>query len=235
MSMEGLCFYDIRFSKIRSQLKIGEELIGEFSLNLYSPYQLEVFISDKFQGQGLSTKLLQNFGKFFCDAKDETKDEKYNVVGIQTNVEFKIDIDEKVKIVIDDNVILAIDTDASANEKGQSWWTKIGMVDNRHRSSSSRRFIDSAGYEKTITLRELLINISKIGDKHTCLKRGVTNETKKKRMRTDATGGNNEKIIRKYKKYINGKEMTIYKKIGDRKEYIKVKGELKYAKDYKGK
>ena len=54
-------------------------------------------------------------------------------------------------------------------------------------------------------------------------------------MRTDATGGNNEKIIRKYKKYINGKEMTIYKKIGDRKEYIKVKGELKYAKDYKGK
>ena len=29
--------------------------------------------------------------------------------------------------------------------------------------------------------------------------------------------------------------MTIYKKIGDRKEYIKIKGELKYAKDYKGK
>ena len=44
-----------------------------------------------------------------------------------------------------------------------------------------------------------------------------------------------EEIIKKYKKYINGKERTIYKKRGDRKEYIKVKGELKYVKDYKGK
>jgi hypothetical protein len=46
---------------------------------------------------------------------------------------------------------------------------------------------------------------------------------------------NEEEIKRKYNKNINGKEMTIYKKIGDRKEYIKIKGELKYAKDYKGK
>ena len=39
--------------------------------------------------------------------------------------------------------------------------------------------------------------------------------------------------IKKYKKYIDGKERTIYKKRGDRKEYIKVKGELKYVKDCK--
>jgi hypothetical protein len=229
MSIEGLCFYDSKFSKIRSQIKKGEELIGEFSLNLYSPYQLEVSIEEEYQGKGLSTKLLQNFGDFFCEAKDE-KEEKYNIkIGIDDMV--KIGIDDRVKIVIDPNVIIAIDADASENEKGQSWWGKIGMRENRHSSSSNRRGIASAGYEKTITLRELLINISKIGDKHRCFRKRMDNKTK--RMRTD--GGNKEEIKMKYTKNINGKEKAIYKKIGDRKEYIKIKGELKYAKDYKGK
>jgi len=235
MSMQGLihkCFYDIQFSKIRSQLicekddlskncKSGD-IIGEFSLNLYTPYQLEVSIDDNFQGMGLSTKLLKNFGEFFGEAKNG----KYKVVGIQKDVE--------IKIILDENVLLAIDTDASMNDKGQSWWEKIGMVINRHSSSSSRRCIDITGYEKIITLKDLLITISKIVNKHgICLKKTLYDNTNKKPRKT--YGGNKEEIIRRYKKYIDGKERTIYKKRGDRKEYIKVKGKLKYVKDYKSK
>ena len=167
MSIQGLihkCFYDIQFSKIKSQLicekddlskncKSGD-IIGEFSLNLYTPYQLEISIDDNFQGMSLSTQLLKNFGEFFGEAKNG----KYKVVGIQKDVE--------IKIILDENVLLAIDTDASMNDKGQSWWEKIGMVVNRHSSSSSRRCIDITGYEKIITLKDLLLTISKIVNKH---------------------------------------------------------------------
>ena len=235
MSIQGLihkCFYDIQFSKIKSQLicekddlskncKSGD-IIGEFSLNLYTPYQLEVSIDDNFQGMSLSTQLLKNFGEFFGEAKNG----KYKVVGIQKDVE--------IKIILDENVLLAIDTDASMNDKGQSWWEKIGMVVNRHSSSSSRRCIDITGYEKIITLKDLLITISKIVNKHgICFKKTLYDNTNKKPRKT--YGGNKEEIIRRYKKYMDGKERTIYKKRGDRKEYIKVKGKLKLAKDYKGK
>ena len=235
MSIQGLihkCFYDIQFSKIKSQLicekddlskncKSGD-IIGEFSLNLYTPYQLEISIDDNFQGMSLSTQLLKNFGEFFGEAKNG----KYKVVGIQKDVE--------IKIILDENVLLAIDTDASMNDKGQSWWEKIGMVVNRHSSSSSRRCIDITGYEKIITLKDLLITISKIVNKHgICFKKTLYDNTNKKPRKT--YGGNKEEIIRRYKKYMDGKERTIYKKRGDRKEYIKVKGKLKLAKDYKGK
>ena len=235
MSIQGLihkCFYDIQFSKIRSQLicekddlskncKSGD-IIGEFSLNLYTPYQLEVSIDDNFQGMGLSTQLLKNFGEFFGEAKNG----KYKVVGIQKDVE--------IKIILDENVLLAIDTDASMNDKGQSWWEKIGMVVNRHSSSSSRRCIDITGYEKIITLKDLLLTISKIVNKHEiCFKKTLYDNTNKKPRKT--YGGNKEEIIRRYKKYIDGKERTIYKKVRDRREYIKIKGELKLAKDYKSK
>lgn len=235
MSIQGLihkCFYDIQFSKIRSQLICekddlsknckGGDIIGEFSLNLYTPYQLEVSIDDNFQGMGLSTQLLKNFGEFFGEAKNG----KYKVVGIQKDVE--------IKIILDENVLLAIDTDASMNDKGQSWWEKIGMVVNRHSSSSSRRCIDITGYEKIITLKDLLLTISKIVNKHEiCFKKTLYDNTNKKPRKT--YGGNKEEIIRRYKKYMDGKERTIYKKRGDRKEYIKVKGKLKYVKDYKSK
>ena len=235
MSRQGLihkCFYDIQFSKIKSQLicekddlskncKSGD-IIGEFSLNLYTPYQLEISIDDNFQGMSLSTQLLKNFGEFFGEAKNG----KYKVVGIQKDVE--------IKIILDENVLLAIDTDASMNDKGQSWWEKIGMVVNRHSSSSSRRCIDITGYEKIITLKDLLITISKIVNKHgICFKKTLYDNTNKKPRKT--YGGNKEEIIRRYKKYIDGKERTIYKKVRDRREYIKIKGELKLAKDYKSK
>ena len=235
MSIQGLihkCFYDIQFSKIKSQLicekddlskncKSGD-IIGEFSLNLYTPYQLEVSIEDNFQGMGLYTVLLLNFADFLGVPKDG----KYKVVGIQKDVE--------IKIILDENVLLAIDTDASMNDKGQSWWEKIGMVVNRHSSSSSRRCIDITGYEKIITLKDLLITISKIVNKHgICFKKTLYDNTNKKPRKT--YGGNKEEIIRRYKKYIDGKERTIYKKVRDRREYIKIKGELKLAKDYKSK
>ena len=232
---EGLiykCFYDIQFSKIRSQIicekddvskncKSGD-VIGEFSLNLYTPYQLEVSIEDNFQGMGLSTVLLLNFADFLGVPKDG----KYKVVDMQKDIE--------IKIILNENVCLAIDTDASMNDKGQSWWEKIGMVENRYSSASSRRCIDIEGYEKITTLKELLLTISKMEDKTSnYFKNEVYDGTNKKPRRT--YGGNKEEIIRKYKKYIDGKERTIYKKRGDRKEYIKVKGELKYVKDYKSK
>ena len=226
------CFYDVKYNKIRSQVicekddiskncKSGD-VIGEFSLNLYTPYQLEVSIEDNFQGFGLSTHLLHNFAEFIGYPKDG----KYNVIGIQEGIE--------IKIILNENVLLAIDTDASRNDKGQSWWEKIGMVENRYSSSSSRRSIDIKGYEKIITLKELLLTISKMEDKRNIYLKNEVYDEISKRQRT-AYGGNKEEIIRKYKKYINGKEKTIYKKKGDRKEYIKVKGVLKYAKDYKNK
>ena len=226
------CFYDVKYNKIRSQVicekddiskncKSGD-VIGEFSLNLYTPYQLEVSIEDNFQGLGLSTHLLHNFAEFIGYPKDG----KYNVIGIQEGIE--------IKIILNENVLLAIDTDASRNDKGQSWWEKIGLVENRYSSSSSRRSIDIKGYEKIITLKELLLTISKMEDKRNIYFKNEVYDEISKRQRT-TYGGNKEEIIRKYKKYINGKEKTIYKKKGDRKEYIKVKGVLKYAKDYKNK
>ena len=224
------CFYDIKFSKIRSQIICDKEdlskncksrdVIGEFSLNMYTPYQLEVSIEDNFQGMGLSTILLHNFRNFFGKAKDG----KYNIVGIQKDID--------IKVIIDENVLLAIDTDASWNNKGQSWWEKIGMVENRHNNTSSRRCIDITGYEKIIRLKDLLLTISKIEDNHSiCFKKSEYNETIKRPR--NSYGGNKEEIKKKYKKNINGKDMIIYKKIGDRREYIKVKGKLKYVKEYK--
>jgi hypothetical protein len=50
---------------------------------------------------------------------------------------------------------------------------------------------------------------------------------------TGKGGGGNIKITRTNKKDILGKERCIYKKSGDRKEYVKYKGELITVKDFK--
>jgi hypothetical protein len=197
--MEGLgtrCYYDIAMSKIKSQLvsekddktrmcKRGD-VIGEFSLNLYTPYQLEVYINDNFQGIGLSTHLLYNFAKFL----GKPKDGKYTVVGMQKDVEISIKLNE--------DVLLAIDVDASANERGESWWGKIGMVDNRHCNTSSARCIDITGYEKIITLKNLLITIAKMKDKVDIYFRTTVQQSMQKRQKTKLTsGGKSKKVIKK--------------------------------------
>ena len=45
-------------------------------------------------------------------------------------------------------------------------------------------------------------------------------------------GSGNAKITKKSKKSILGKERCIYKKAGDRKEYLRYKGDLITVKDY---
>jgi len=47
------------------------------------------------------------------------------------------------------------------------------------------------------------------------------------------SGGGNAKITKKFKKTILGKVRCIYKKAGDRKEYLRYKGDLITVKDYK--
>lgn len=49
---------------------------------------------------------------------------------------------------------------------------------------------------------------------------------------TSQSGGGNAKITKKSKKSILGKERCIYKKAGDRKEYLRYKGDLITVKDY---
>jgi len=46
-------------------------------------------------------------------------------------------------------------------------------------------------------------------------------------------GGGNAKITKQSNKSILGKERCIYKKAGDRKEYLRYKGDLITVKDYK--
>jgi hypothetical protein len=198
-AMDGLvsrCYYDIAMSKIMSQLvcvhddinnkcKLGD-VIGKFSLNMYNPFELKVYIDDNFKGLGLSTVLLQNFAEFLGKPDREGI---YNVVGGQEGVE--------IKIALNENVFLAIDIDASANERGKSWWGKIGMVNNRHCNSTSSRCIDITGYAKIITLKDLLITIAKMKDKRYIYFGTTVQQSMQKRQKTKNTfGGKSKKGIK---------------------------------------
>ena len=196
-AMDGLvsrCYYDIAMSKIMSQLVCVDDdinkckkgdVIGKFSLNMYNPFELKVYIDDNFKGLGLSRVLLQNFAKFL----GKPKDGKYTVTGMQKDVE--------ITITLDENVFLAIDVDASANERGKSWWGKIGMVNNRHCNTSSSRCIDITGYEKIITLKNLLITIAKMKDKEDIYFRTTAQQPMQKRQKTKLTsGGKSKKVIK---------------------------------------
>lgn len=188
------CYYDIAKNKIMSQLvceydinlkyKQGD-VIGTFSLNMYKPFELRVYIDDNFKGFGLSTVLLHNFANFLGKSN---KEGIYTVVGEQQGV--------KITIELNENVFLAIDIDASANERGKSWWGKIGMVDNRHCNSASSRCIDITGYAKIITLKDLLITIAKMQNKSIYF-RTTAQQSMQKRQKTNHTlGGNSKKRIK---------------------------------------
>lgn len=193
--MDGLvkrCYYDIAMNKIMSQLvcehddinnkcKRGD-VIGKFSLNMYTPFELKVYIDDNFKGLGLSTVLLQNFAEFLGKPN---KEGIYKVVGLQEGVE--------IKIALNENVFLAIDIDASANERGKSWWGKIGMVNNRYCNSTSSRCIDIKGYAKIITLKHLLITIEKMKDKEDIYFRTTAQQSMQKKQKTKLTSGGKSK------------------------------------------
>jgi len=198
-AMDGLvsrCYYDIAMSKIMSQLVCDQDdinnkckrgdVIGKFSLNMYNPFELKVYIDDNFKGLGLSTVLLQNFAEFLGKPN---KQGIYKVVGVQEGIE--------IKIALNENVFLAIDIDASANERGKSWWGKIGMVDNRHCNSTSSRCIDITGYAKIITLKHLLITIAKMKDKRYIYFGTTVQQSMQKRQKTKNTlGGKSKKVIK---------------------------------------
>ena len=185
------CYYDIAKNKIMSQLvceydinlkcKQGD-VIGTFSLNMYKPFELRVYIDDNFKGLGLSTVLLHNFANFLGKSN---KNGIYKVVEEQNGV--------KITIELNENVFLAIDIDASANERGKSWWGKIGMVDNRHCNSASSRCIYITGYAKIITLRDLLITIAKMQNKSDIYLRTTVQESMQKRQKTNHTSGGKSK------------------------------------------
>jgi hypothetical protein len=180
-----VCCYDIN-----SKCEKGA-VIGTFSLNMNEPFELRVYIDDNFKGLGLSTVLLHNFANFLGKSN---KNGIYKVVEEQNGV--------KITIELNENVILAIDIDASANERGKSWWGKIGMVDNRHCNSASSRCIDITGYEKIITLRDLLITIAKMPNKSDIYFRTTVQESMQKRQKTNHTlGGKSKKKINGVKKY----------------------------------
>jgi hypothetical protein len=147
---------------------------------------LKVYIDDNFKGLGLSTVLLQNFAEFLGKPDREGI---YNVVDVQKGVE--------IKITLNENVFLAIDIDASANERGKSWWGKIGMVNNRHCNSTSSRCIDITGYAKIITLKDLLITIAKMKNKEDVYFRTTAQQSMQKKQKTKNTfGGKSKKVIK---------------------------------------
>jgi hypothetical protein len=196
-SMDGLvsrCYYDIAMNKIMSQLVSNKDneikkckrgdVIGKFSLNMYNPFELKVYIDDNFKGLGLSRVLLQNFAKFLGKPNNEGI---YKVVGVQEGV--------KIEIALNENVFLAIDIDASANERGKSWWGKIGMVNNRHCNTSSARCIDITGYEKIITLKDLLITIAKMKDNRD-IYFGTTVQQPMQKRTKNTLGGKSKKGIK---------------------------------------
>ena len=136
-------YYDGRFKLTSELYNSREELIGYFSLNFYDQYQLEVDICEEYQGRGLSKVLLNNFAIYLLNCK---KGDKY------------ILFDSNTPRILNDYDILAIDSDASENSNGKSWWSKIGMIENRYYDRKNPK-ITYKGYEKIITLGDLLKNI----------------------------------------------------------------------------
>ena len=80
-----------------------------------------------------------------------------------------------------------------------------------------------------ILLLQLLSTNAKTGN----LKNKINkNAISQQLLQIPQSGSGNAKITKKSKKSILGKERCIYKKAGDRKEYLKYKGDLITVKDY---
>jgi hypothetical protein len=71
------------------------------------------------------------------------------------------------------------------------------MVNNRHCDTSSARCIDITGYEKIITLKDLLITIAKMKDNRDIYFGTTVQQPMQKRQRTKNTlGGKSKKGIK---------------------------------------
>jgi len=125
-------------STISSIIIIAGESVGYFKLtkNIDGVYTLSIEIDYDYQNKGYSLILLKNFCIFM---------KKYrNILDISYNT------------------ILYIDTDASENENGDSYWRNIiGMNENRYyENRRGSRKINGKGYEMSITLEKLINVIS---------------------------------------------------------------------------
>jgi len=140
---ENITPYEISALMIDDQT--NKEL-GHFTLNISRPYDLSVSLDHDYQGLGLSKKLLELFYYVITRRHYQTDRNGNNVYVFENG------------ITLNDSNILTIDTDASSNTRGVSFWNYIGMKPNRHYDRRNPNY-ESRGYEKTITLKDILIRI----------------------------------------------------------------------------
>lgn len=122
--------------------------LGYFSLNITTPYDLSVNIDENYQDKKLANELLKIF-YIIVTRRYVGADVNGNNMYVFEN-----------GITLRDSDMLAIDTDASANSRGKSFWDHIGMKPNRHYDRQNPNY-ELRGYEKTIPLKELLTRIEK--------------------------------------------------------------------------
>ncbi|MAS81072.1 MAG: hypothetical protein CMF45_00105, partial [Legionellales bacterium] len=94
--------------------------LGYFSLNITTPYDLSVNIDENYQDKKLANELLKIF-YIIVTRRYVGADVNGNNMYVFEN-----------GITLRDSDMLAIDTDASANSRGKSFWDHIGMKPNRH-------------------------------------------------------------------------------------------------------
>ena len=149
-------YYDSTENKILSVIKNYDEVVGEFSLIIGKGYpnQLYVDIDEKYQGRGYSTILVKNFCDYIYYNWNSRKGDYILTDNNRKNRPY---------IELDQDMLIFIDTDASENSRGASFWRKIGMNNARYatKSSDSKRYNESNGYELSITLRDLLLQPKK--------------------------------------------------------------------------
>lgn len=152
----GIAFIEEITDRKISALMVDENTSGElghFSLNTIRPYELSVSIDLNHQGKGYANELLKTFYNIV-----NTRHHGYDVNG---NNIYVFENGTGYVTILNDSDMLAIDADASANSRGNSFWDHIGMKPNRHYDRQNKNY-ESRGYEKTIPLKELLTRIKKI-------------------------------------------------------------------------
>jgi len=145
-------YYNSRSRKVSSIIKDHDEIVGEFTLILGKsgrmssggyPPQLHVEVNENYQRRGYSNILLKNFHDFVYYSWNSMQ-EMY----ILTDNNRK----SRPYVKLDQNMMLYIDTDASENSRGSSFWRKIGLLPVRDSDEYN-------GYELSISLRDLLTKI----------------------------------------------------------------------------